>query len=172
MDEGTSSLFDFLKSAIPYKVNPSWSFAYMDSLRLLGAYKWQYWSPYSLLSDKVTIPSSLPIILKYFWNKLTVHFWILANNLHPCPDGTTSIVVPFPYPTPPFSVIILEISPFSMTGTNLAYFPVPLMLRFGGELYPEPPFNTKTSWIVPWTSTIASNSAFFPLLSSKMGCLS
>ena len=184
-DEGTSSLLASFKSPTPNRFESSIDFktksgislvlsadfAVKDCLNFLGANKWQYCNPPSFLSDKDITPSSGLMVLKYFWNKLTVHFWMSANILAPWPDAITSTVVPEVYPTPPFLTMTLTISPFSIMGTNWAYFPLPFITRFGGELYPEPPLTIKTSWICPWVLTMTNNWAFFPLLKSKIGCL-
>ena len=43
-------------------------------------------------------------------------------------------------PTPPLIILTSTITPFSISGVSLAYFPVgPFIVKSGGELYELPP---------------------------------
>ena len=56
--EGTSNPSTLLRSLSPYKDWPSWLVAKTDSLRTLGAYKWEYCKPYPALNSWGIYPSS------------------------------------------------------------------------------------------------------------------
>ena len=47
-------------------------------------------------------------------------------------------------PTPPLTTVTEVITPFSMTGVNVAYVPIPDVMISGGALYPVPPLVTIT----------------------------
>ena len=57
----------------------------------------------------------------------------MASIAPSLPAGKTIICDSFLYSIPPETTITDLITPFSITGVNLQYFP-PVTLRFGGEL--------------------------------------
>ena len=68
------------------------------------------------------------------------------------PAGKIVICESFLYSIPPETTTTDLITPFSRIGVNLQYFPF-LTIKFGGELYPDPPLFTITSVMVPLTTT-------------------
>ena len=60
--------------------------------------------------------------------------------------------------------------PFWIIGVNTAPKPLPLIFKFGGELYPLPEEIIKTSLIF-WSETIGITTAPEPLVKVTNGCL-
>ena len=134
LDE-TSKLLTLCKSLCPYKISPSWLTPYNASLNLRGAYKWEYWSPLSILNWSAIIPSSVLKLSICLWNKFNLQFCISALNSAPSPGTKTSILVfASVYPSP-FSITVIDvIALLSITGVSTAPWPSPLIIKSGGEL--------------------------------------
>ena len=65
------------------------------------------WSAFSS-----TVPSSLPMFIKFLSNKFTCHAWICASTWAVKPGAVIIILVlPWIYPVPPFITLISFILP-------------------------------------------------------------
>ena len=127
----------------------------MDSLSILGAYRWVYWSP--ILPSTIN-PSSPVNCSQCFPTRLTRHFWRFALNSAPPPGNSRkAIAFCWVYPSPGCSTLIDSILP-SSANIGVATQPKPYPFcssttTSGGELYPLPGFSTKISAIAPSTTT-------------------
>ena len=170
--EATSWLLTLFKSLAPYKVFPSKSVPNTASLNFLGAYKWAYWSPLSILNWSAIIPSSVLKLSICLWNKFNLQFWISALNSAPSP-GTRVVILVFScvYFSPP-SITLTDVIVLSVrTGVSTAPTPSPSINKSGGELKLVPVAKTNTSIIFP-SLTIGFNWAPEPAIKVISGCLS
>ena len=142
--DATSSPLTICKSLSPYNGSPSWLLANTDSLRTLGAYKWEYWRPRSGVNSCAIYPSSPLTFARFLSNKLTLQLWRIGFTLTPEPGKSTEILVDADvYPLPPWITLTSVISLFSNTGVITAPIPSPVIVNAVSYTHltlPTPPY--------------------------------